>query len=73
LFRTIRPKRIAELTLPPRRPAPTFCKEEGQIDGSGIDTILDNYDKDQNFASGMVVTWLAVASYAALMSAPALH
>ena len=70
-FRTIRPKRIAGSTLQPRRPAPTFCKEEGQIDGGGIDpwtrlrpthpliadTILDRNDNDQSVASGMVETW----------------
>src|SRR5882724_3103284 len=70
-FRTIQTKRIAGLTLQPRRTAPTFCKE-GQIDAAGIDswtrirptrpgiagTILDRNDHDQSFASGMVETWL---------------
>jgi len=50
----------------PRRTAPTFCKEEEQIDVAGIDpwtrirstrpwtadTILDRNDSDQSFASG---------------------
>src|SRR6266705_5305353 len=66
LFRTIQTKRIAGLTLQPRRTAPTFCKEEEQIDVAGIDpwtrigstrpwttdTILDRNDSDQSFASG---------------------
>ena len=70
-FRTIQTKRIAGLTLQPRRTAPTFCKEGGRstplelIPGRAsdarpriADTILDRNDHDQSFASGTVETWL---------------
>src|SRR6267378_6224885 len=56
-FRTIRIRRIAGLTLQPRRTAPTSSREDAQTKASSL-TIQNRIDDNLGSASSMVETWL---------------